>query len=33
MRAEAQRRWLLGIPHAAHRVRSKLSSPKETSPQ
>ncbi len=31
-RADAQRRWLLGIPYAAKRVRNKLASPKETSP-
>ena len=31
-KAEAQRRWMLGIPHTARRVRNKLASPKETSP-
>jgi hypothetical protein len=31
-RADAQRRWLLGIPYAAKRVRNKLASPKETTP-
>ncbi len=31
-RADAQRRWMLGIPHAARRVRNKLASPKETTP-
>jgi len=33
LKSEAQRRWLLGIPYAAQRMRSKLSSSKENSPQ
>ncbi len=31
-RADYRRRWLLGIPYAAKRVRTKLVSPKETTP-
>ncbi len=33
LRAEAERRWMLGLPHAARRVRAKLSRSKETNPQ
>jgi hypothetical protein len=32
LKADAQRRWLLGIPYAAKQIRKKLSSAKETSP-
>lgn len=33
LKLDSQRRWLLGIPYAATRIRKKLASPKETTPK
>jgi hypothetical protein len=33
LKEEAHRRWLLGVPYAAGRVRRKLMASKESSPQ